>query len=200
MRLKNLLLSSTLVIAALAAVPASAAQTINFETTAAGSPIVYGGSVGTDFSAIGATFTNAFYRQCGGGCPSPVNGTFVSSDNFRNPFSINFAGITNAFSFSNVSNSGGTASAFGTGGNLLESIDFSDFPGTFSFTSTGISSVSFSSNAQVGVDNFAFDDVQSVSSAVPEPTTWAMMLFGFGFIGGAMRTSKRRRTFTVSYT
>lgn len=35
-------------------------------------------------------------------------------------------------------------------------------------------------------------------SAVPEPTTWAMMLLGFGFVGGAMR-SRRRQKLTVSY-
>jgi PEP-CTERM motif len=35
--------------------------------------------------------------------------------------------------------------------------------------------------------------------AVPEPTTWAMMLLGFGFIGGAMRSAKRKQKVTVSY-
>ncbi|HWI85758.1 MAG TPA: PEPxxWA-CTERM sorting domain-containing protein [Sphingomonas sp.] len=31
---------------------------------------------------------------------------------------------------------------------------------------------------------------------VPEPASWAMMLAGFGLIGGALRT---RRTATISY-
>ena len=35
--------------------------------------------------------------------------------------------------------------------------------------------------------------------AVPEPTTWAMMLLGFFFIGGTMRSAKRRQKVTVSY-
>lgn len=35
--------------------------------------------------------------------------------------------------------------------------------------------------------------------AVPEPTTWAMMLIGFGFIGGAMRSAKRRQKIALSY-
>lgn len=35
--------------------------------------------------------------------------------------------------------------------------------------------------------------------AVPEPSTWAMMLLGFGFVGGAMRSAKRRQKVTVSY-
>ena len=36
------------------------------------------------------------------------------------------------------------------------------------------------------------------TGAVPEPSTWAMMLIGFGFVGGAMR-SRRRQKLTVSY-
>jgi hypothetical protein len=31
-------------------------------------------------------------------------------------------------------------------------------------------------------------------SAVPEPTTWAMMLTGFAMVGGALRGSRRSRT------
>lgn len=198
MNLKKRLLTSALIIAGIGAAPATAAEFIDFETTAGGAATLPGGSVGNDYSAFGASFTNAVYRQCGGGCPSPANGIFVSSNNFANPFTITFAGIINAFSFSNVSNSAGTASAFGIGGNLLESIAISGFPSSFSFTSTGINSISFSSNSQLGVDNFAFADVQGVS-AVPEPAAWAMMLIGFGFVGGTMRAANRRKKFTVSY-
>lgn len=197
MKLRKRLVTSTLMLVGLVAAPASAAETINFETTAGGAATVSGASVGNDYATLGATFTNAFYRQCGGGCPSPVNGIFVSSNDFASPFTINFAGVTNVFSFSNVSSSQGIASAFGVGGNLLESIAISGFPSSFAFTTTGISSVSFSSTSQLGVDNFAFGDVEGVS-AVPEPATWAMMLLGLGFVGGTMRASKRRKL-TVSY-
>jgi PEP-CTERM motif len=38
-----------------------------------------------------------------------------------------------------------------------------------------------------------------VAGAVPEPATWAMMLLGFGFVGGALRSAKRRQKLTVSY-
>lgn len=33
----------------------------------------------------------------------------------------------------------------------------------------------------------------SANSAVPEPATWAMMIFGFGVVGGALRRSQPRR-------
>lgn len=36
-------------------------------------------------------------------------------------------------------------------------------------------------------------------AAVPEPSTWAMMLFGFGAVGGAMRSAKRKRRLTLSH-
>jgi len=34
---------------------------------------------------------------------------------------------------------------------------------------------------------------------VPEPSTWLMMILGFGLVGGVMR-SKRRENLTVSYS
>jgi hypothetical protein len=37
------------------------------------------------------------------------------------------------------------------------------------------------------------------SGAVPEPSTWAMMIVGFGFVGGAMRAARRRQRTRISY-
>ena len=37
----------------------------------------------------------------------------------------------------------------------------------------------------------------TVTSGVPEPATWAMMITGFGMIGGAMR--RRKATATLRY-
>lgn len=36
-------------------------------------------------------------------------------------------------------------------------------------------------------------------AGVPEPSIWAMMILGFGFVGGTMRTAKRRKKLAVSY-
>ena len=38
-----------------------------------------------------------------------------------------------------------------------------------------------------------------VNNAVPEPAAWAMMLVGFGLIGGTMRSAKRRSKLAVSF-
>lgn len=37
-------------------------------------------------------------------------------------------------------------------------------------------------------------------AAVPEPTTWAMMILGFGVIGGAMRRRRAQTKVSVSFT
>lgn len=44
------------------------------------------------------------------------------------------------------------------------------------------------------------DDIVFTGTAVPEPATWAMMILGLGFIGGAMRSAKRRQRLAVSYS
>ena len=39
-----------------------------------------------------------------------------------------------------------------------------------------------------------FDNIAAAVSGVPEPGTWAMMIFGFGFIGFMLRGGRRQRT------
>jgi len=38
----------------------------------------------------------------------------------------------------------------------------------------------------------------SVTSATPEPTTWAMMLFGVGMIGAALRIAHRKNAMMLT--
>ncbi|HEY2752471.1 PEPxxWA-CTERM sorting domain-containing protein [Phenylobacterium sp.] len=49
--------------------------------------------------------------------------------------------------------------------------------------------------AFIGFDDFSV--VQSSSGGVPEPTTWAMMLLGFGGLGAVLR-SRRRSTIVAA--
>jgi hypothetical protein len=48
-------------------------------------------------------------------------------------------------------------------------------------------------NSERNDHGLAVDDlsISATTAAVPEPATWAMMLFGFGVIGSAMRRAKR---------
>lgn len=47
------------------------------------------------------------------------------------------------------------------------------------------------------LDDLRFGTIQDVAGGVPEPSTWAMMILGFGLIGGVMR---RRQRQTVRYS
>lgn len=86
--------------------------------------------------------------------------------------------------------------------------------GTFSMPTAPNSSIAGNFVFQNNGDNFAslssagwsipsldaqfkasFDQV----SAVPEPGTWALMILGLGFVGGAMRSARRRQEIKVSY-
>lgn len=53
-------------------------------------------------------------------------------------------------------------------------------------------------NRDVGRYSLAIEGPGNVAGAVPEPATWAFMIFGFGAIGGAMR-SRRKANVKVSY-
>lgn len=66
--------------------------------------------------------------------------------------------------------------------------------GLFTFAGTGgklISGVTFASS----VNSFEVDNI-ATAGAVPEPTTWAMLVVGFGLVGGSVR---RRSPARVSY-
>ena len=69
-------------------------------------------------------------------------------------------------------------------------------PETFGFTATGASTnLRFSADPATSATFFglALDNV--AVSAGPEPSTWAMMLFGFILVGGTMRSRKKRIAF-----
>ena len=56
-----------------------------------------------------------------------------------------------------------------------------------------ISSVVFTSSA--GFGTFAQPRISGIAAAVPEPSTWAMMLLGFVGLGFALRQSRRKMSF-----
>ena len=49
--------------------------------------------------------------------------------------------------------------------------------------------------------DFDYNDMSWVSTtgAIPEPATWAMMIMGFGLIGGALRSAKGRQTTRIRF-
>lgn len=49
----------------------------------------------------------------------------------------------------------------------------------------------------IGVDNVRFGQGLAATPAVPEPATWAMMIAGFGLVGGAMRRRSTKVAFAA---
>lgn len=111
------------------------------------------------------------------------------------------------FGFNNVAGTfagaAGIASivSFGSGGIAALNIQapglgFTQFAGGPLFTGTA-------ANPMFNTGTFTLNSIVSgrstltisaVAGAVPEPSTWAMMIMGFGMIGGAMRYSRRKTT------
>jgi len=116
-----------------------------------------------------------------------------SSDAF-NTLNISFSNVVNNFGFNfGASDEIWTLSAFDMSNNLLSSIDIpvlsaSNAGDFFSISSSGIASATLSTTSTgdyVFVDNFTV-------SAIPEPSTYALMLGGLGLVG-FMAARKRKQ-------
>lgn len=126
---------------------------------------------------------------------STATGTYtVTVDDVLNTVSVSltFSGLT-----------GGPASAahihccVAANANGPVVIPFTGFPsatsGTYSNTFTGISVANItginSGLAYINIHNAVFPggEIRGQIAGVPEPATWAMVIGGFGFVGGAMR-------------
>lgn len=88
-----------------------------------------------------------------------------------------------------------TGSAFAAPANGNQSASATNRRVTFGFTGAeAVKKVRFSNSPQTNA--FEYDTL--AIAGIPEPTTWAMMILGFGLIGGAMR-SRKTVTTKVAY-
>ena len=69
-----------------------------------------------------------------------------------------------------------------------------DFFGFARFAGSNLISVGFETSANTPI----LAGSAASAAAVPEPSTWAMMLLGFGAIGASLRSARRRQTSLVS--
>lgn len=93
--------------------------------------------------------------------------------------------LTGRLNFSSV---GGKPATVGQEG-------FAIFLGKNQLSGEDLSTFYFGYDDQVTSADNDYDDMiirATVTSAVPEPATWAMMLFGFATIGGALRANRRK--------
>jgi hypothetical protein len=133
------------------------------------------------FTTDGITFdSRGFTAQTITGITGTFNGSAITG--LASVFGSNNLFYVTGPSFLDGSGLGFTTAA-GTGVNLF----FQDSASSFRVNTVNPFTTSFAS---------ANATVAQVSSAVPEPTTWAMMLVGFGAVGFAMR---RKPKVAVSY-
>ena len=161
----------------------------NFDTTfgtvaVSGSAGIYTGNIGGIAAdpAFGGQL-DAYFAVLGGGKATFSFATAVSSfgfdlgsaDNY-NTVTVNFAGGgSQSFAGAQLNFPGpasGNQSIVGTNGRVT----------IFGGANGPISSVAFASSG----NSFEFDNI-GVMGAVPEPTTWALFILGFGMIGAVMR-------------
>ncbi len=186
--------------AALAAFTAFAspalAATVDFEDQAAFRCDFSGSSSG------GLSYSNSFafcyYSPSNpADFPTPITSTVMASGYSDTTFNTTSGG---AFNLGSVDlafgpfNHGGLTSdtTFVTGnlvggGTLTTTLTVGYGFQTYNLNWSNLSSVTFSA-LQGGSEYLAFDNLTySAAGAVPEPATWALMILGFGAVGGAMR-------------
>jgi hypothetical protein len=123
----------------------------------------------------GATFARAIFNL------SPVSG--------------NQANEATSVTFSYL-NADGTLGSQTTGlTNLGISTNGNNFLGISGNAGERFTGISFTTNnsSVAGIDSFQQLRLGGVNSAIPEPTTWAMMLIGFGAVGYSMRKRTSRQ-------
>jgi hypothetical protein len=152
-------------------------------------------------TATPAAATEFNFNFSGSGIFGPLtgSGTFAVADAPVSPGSSAYqiTGITGLFNGSQIT--GLLPGFLGANDYYYKSTPFVDASGVSFSTASGKSVNLFnqSSNGQYRVNTAPFDtgfvtaSSSQAQAAVPEPTTWAMMIVGLGLVGGVMRKVRR---------
>jgi PEP-CTERM motif len=185
---------------------AQATTNINFDTGAIGAP------VGSFYAAQGVTFSGTKFTDnfglLGSSGRRGITSNTTPAEFFfgvNNAIAGSFTGLANKVSIRaiNVGNAGARIDAFNASGVLIGSasdfgVDFGlDTFKDISVSANGIKSFKvYQPNFNL-VDGVLFDDLSfdTALAAVPEPTTWAMLILGMGIVGGTMRRRRSQASF-----
>ncbi|MBS0502751.1 MAG: PEP-CTERM sorting domain-containing protein [Proteobacteria bacterium] len=117
---------------------------------------------------------------------APPPDTFSMTFNFGGPISGTYGASSSTLGNFNFGSFTNQSSLTVTISNVAPGFSMTDF--TFFFDPTNGGSTSFGLQ-DAGNDNIGIviDNLSLAVGAVPEPTTWAMMIAGFGLAGAAMR-------------
>ena len=206
---------AVLLVASVAAVSgANAAAVISVGSTSYGLAAPAGAGALVDFDSNYAGFTLAgsgYVVQSGNNSlgAAPADGATNDKDDATNYLSVygGRATLTGSQAYNSVSLYWGSIDQY----NALDLLDAAGATiATIDYTTIAAGSngdqLSGNTNRRVNISSsqafnglafrstsaaFEADNVK-FSGAVPEPTTWAMMVGGFGLIGGAMRSSRRK--------
>lgn len=221
MKLKSGILGAVACLSVLAAVPASAAVTVgNDPTVSTGQPDSCTSCTFVVNDAFGAAGLKLLSYSFYGKTTSDITPLLLTRTDSGTDAIFTIVGVgqkqtaalgLNTFAFNLLTGTNITTAnsyfgfAYTNGGTVA--FDYSPFSPT---SGTFVGPVNYS-GAIGGVFTSSFASAQSNSydaldartysisavAAVPEPATWAMMLFGFGMIGGAARY--RRRETKISF-
>ena len=165
---------------------ASGAPTV--ETFGAGPPSAFSFQVGGSGGSSASIGSGVLSANLTGSTASPGTLTFT----FAAPifsFGADFSSLNNNSARTYV-NVGGT-----TFDPLPLDPAFLGFVSDISFTTvTFLNPLGGIQNDRLSLDNLTFAS-STVTAAVPEPATWAMMIAGFGLVGGAMRRRSTKIAF-----
>jgi PEP-CTERM motif len=208
--MKHPMLAVGLALSAVCAAPANAALSVTANSAIGTARTAFGGTTVLDWNASGAPGSVTAAAGSSVAIMNWIDGTgFEGLDlalsgnesftwNFAAPVSrIGFAISTGTGLFPNEVRPTGAVFNLVTSGGDTGTLTLAPGPGFTTWieigSATAFSSISFTDTTDIW-DQY-FGKVYAAAGAVPEPATWAMMLAGFGMVGGAMR---RRVRVTVS--
>ncbi len=195
MNLNKFLLTTSVALAMFSSAAANAATVVfNFDDLGSNADLVpgnYGGASWSGFATIS-----------GFGATSQPNIAYTIDPVGILDYSAGFTGLSFSAgvflpgTFTVFSGLGGTGTQLGslTIDNPPADV-FAFFPTSVAFSGIGQSVVVTGGANQIGWDDVT---LTTITGAVPEPATWAMMVLGFGLVGASLR-SRRKQTVRVTY-